>query len=230
MHKIWSQCLVWQRITGESTGETQPNLLSKSHSTQLPIQDKRAKSSGFDTEVLVFLSTRDLLRGKLFKSETQETNTASDEWIAALKSAKQEERHQQAQKPSGREGWEGENEHLKLKCKKKFKKIYMILNYPDSRGWTETGAGAEVGKLEYLASIHWLEAGKFCSHRACFSLLSLFTKWPVTSVLAPTSTDYQPTELERRLAFYAKKRHCFHLRSCLSVWTALLVHTEQKHT
>lgn len=29
----------------------------------------------------------------------------------------------------------------------------MILNYPDSRGWTETGAGAEVGKLEYLASI-----------------------------------------------------------------------------
>lgn len=79
MHKIWSQCLVWQRITGESTGETQPNLLSKSHSTQLLIQDKRAKSSGFDTEVLVFLSTRDLLRGKLFKSETQETNTASDE-------------------------------------------------------------------------------------------------------------------------------------------------------
>lgn len=132
-------------------------------------------------------------------------------------------------KAQWREGWEGENEHLKLKCKKK-KKIYMILNYPDSRGWTETGAGAEVGKLENLASIHWLEAGKFCSHRACFSLLSLFTKWPVTSVLAPTSTDYQPTELERRLAFYAKKRHCFHLRSCLSVWTALLVHTEQKHT
>lgn len=127
MHKIWSQCLVWQRITGESTGETQPNLLSKSHSTQLPIQDKRAKSSGFDTEVLVFLSTRDLLRGKLFKSETQETNTASDEWIAALKSAKQEERHQQAQKPSGREGWEGENEHLKLKCKKKkLKNLYDI--------------------------------------------------------------------------------------------------------
>lgn len=30
----------------------------------------------------------------------------------------------------------------------------MILNYPDSRGRTETGAGAEVGKVENLASIH----------------------------------------------------------------------------
>lgn len=77
--------MVCQRITGESTGETQPNLLSKSHSTQLPIQDKRAKSSGFDTEVLVFLSTRHLLRGELFKSETQEPKAAND--------ALREERH-----------------------------------------------------------------------------------------------------------------------------------------
>lgn len=60
----------------ESTEETEPNLLSKSPSTQLSIQRKPAKSSGFDTEVFAFLSARVVIRGKLFGSETQETKAA----------------------------------------------------------------------------------------------------------------------------------------------------------